>query len=58
MGEQLSEKSRSLWNRIQSEIVSGGIKRVQTYIQSAFKQKFSQTIEALNSFKDVDESEI
>lgn len=58
MGEQLSEKSRSLWNRIQSEILSGGTKRVQTYIQSAFQQKLTQTIEALNSFKDVKESEV
>jgi uncharacterized lipoprotein YmbA len=52
VSKQLSDKSRSLWVRIQSELQSGGIPRVTSYLESNLKQKAEKVREALKRFKE------
>ncbi len=50
-----SEKSRSLWRSIQSEIKSGTVRSAVNWIENALKQKNEQVREALNRFREVEE---
>lgn len=56
VGRRLSsEKGRSLWNRMQSEMQSGGVHRAASYLESTLNQRIEQTKEALKRFKEVSE---
>ena len=50
-----SEKSRSLWRSIQSEMESGAVKSAGSWLENALKQKSEQVKEALNRFREVEE---
>ncbi|MGQ9722235.1 MAG: hypothetical protein ACUVXA_13045 [Candidatus Jordarchaeum sp.] len=53
VGKQLSsDKSRSLWIKIHSELQSGGIPHVKSHLESNLKQKAENVREALKSFKE------
>ena len=53
VGKQLpSEISRSLWNRIQSELQTGGVRSVESYLDSILTQKIEKTREIFNRFKE------
>jgi len=53
VGIQLpSEKSRSLWQRMQSEMQSGSVRHVMSYLESVLKQKSEQVREDLNRLKE------
>lgn len=53
VGKQLpSEKSRSLWNRMQSEMQSGGVRQAVNYAESELRQRVEQLRKALNRFKE------
>ena len=47
-----SEKSRSLWQRMQSEMQSGNVRHVMSYLESVLKQKSEQVREDLNRLKE------
>jgi len=56
IGHQLSsEKSRSLWRSIQSEIKSGTVRSAVNWLENALKQKSERVREALNRFREVEE---
>lgn len=50
-----SEKSRSLWRSIQSEMKSGTVKGALSWLENALKQKSEQVRETLNRFREVEE---
>ena len=50
-----SEKSRSLWRSIQSEIKSGTVRSAVNWLENALKQKSERVREALNRFREVEE---
>jgi len=50
-----SEKSRSLWRSIQSEMKSGTVKSAVSWLENTLKQKSEQVKEALNRFREVEE---
>ena len=53
IGKQLpSERSRSLWNRMQSELQTGGVRSVVSYLDSTLNQKIEKTREILDRFKE------
>ena len=47
-----SEKSRSLWRSIQSEIKSGAVRSTVNWLENVLKQKSEQVREALNWFRE------
>lgn len=49
-----SEKSRSLWRRMQSEMKSGSVRSTISWLESDLKQKSEQVREVLNRFKEVE----
>lgn len=56
IGNQLpSEKSRSLWRSIQSEMKSGSVRSSVNWLENALKQKSEQVREALNRFREAEE---
>lgn len=53
VGKQLSlEKSRSLWNRMQSEMQSGSVRRGASYAESEFRQRVEQVRKTLDQLKE------
>ncbi|MCK4731763.1 MAG: hypothetical protein KAT65_04815 [Methanophagales archaeon] len=53
VGKQLSsEKSRSLWHRMLSEMESRSVRYAASYAEIELRQKVEQLREALNQFKD------
>ena len=50
-----SEKSRSLWRSIQSEMKSGTVNSAGSWLENALKQKSEQVREALNRFREVEQ---
>lgn len=53
VGKQLSlEKSRSLWNRMQSEMQSGSVRRGASYAESEFRQRVEQVRKTLSQFRE------
>ena len=56
VGKQLSsEKSRSLWNSVQNEMQSGGVRQAVSYAESELRQRIEQLRKALNQFKEEEE---
>lgn len=56
IGNQLpSEKSRSLWRSIQSEMKSGSVRSAVSWLENALRQKSEQVQEALTRFREVGE---
>ena len=54
VGKRLSsEKGRSLWNRTQSEMQSGGVRSAVSYLESILNQRNEQAREALKRFREV-----
>jgi len=45
-----SGESRSLWRRIESEMYSGGVGAVETYLRSSFEELVQQIKESANRF--------
>ena len=50
-----SEKSRSLWRSIQSEMKSGTVKSAVNWLENTLKQKSEQVRGALNRFREVEQ---
>ena len=50
-----SEKSRSLWRSIQSEMRSGTVRSAISWLENTLKQKSEQVKEALSWFREVEE---
>ena len=56
IGNQLrSEKSRSLWRSVQSEMRSGSVRSAVSWLENTLKQKSEQVRGALNRFREVEE---
>lgn len=47
-----SDKNRSMWRRLQSEMSSAGIGAADTYLRSAFSEVTQEVKESLESFKE------
>jgi chaperonin cofactor prefoldin len=48
----LTEKSRSLWKRMQNEMQSGSVRQGVSYAESELRQKVEQLRKTLNQFKE------
>jgi hypothetical protein len=47
-----SGESRSLWRRIESELRSGGVGAVETYLRSSFKELAQQVTDSTIRFQE------
>ena len=50
-----SEKSRSLWRSIQSEMESRAVKSAGSWLENALKQKSERVRGALDQFREVEQ---
>ena len=48
-----SEKSQSLWRKMQSEMINGSVRVAVNWLESDLKQKSEQVQEELKKFKEV-----